>query len=236
MQNERMEAGTPRARSLWWWTLGTLAALLAWDAAGLDLPLAWLMGGQDSFALREHWALTVVFHDGARRLAWLAGLWLLAGVWYPTGVLRRLTRPARVQWLASATLSLAIISALKFASHSSCPWDLVAYGGVADYLSHWSWGGSDGGPGRCFPAGHASAAFAFLGGFFVLRQVSAAHAARCLAIVLVTGAILGMAQQVRGAHFMSHTLWTAWFCWVAAWTVDRAAGLSRPSLERACLS
>jgi hypothetical protein len=86
MQNEWMEAGTSRARSLWWWTLGTLAALLAWDAAGLDLPLAWMMGGQDSFALREHWAPAVVFPDGACRLAWLAGLWWLAGVWCPTGV------------------------------------------------------------------------------------------------------------------------------------------------------
>ena len=25
--------------------------------------------------------------------------------------------------------------------------------------------------------------------------------------------LLGLAQQMRGAHFMSHTLWTAWLCW-----------------------
>jgi membrane-associated PAP2 superfamily phosphatase len=59
-----------------------------------------------------------------------------------------------------------------------------------------------------------------MGGFFVLRPVSAKLAARCLALVLAAGFALGLAQQVRGAHFMSHTLWTAWLCWVAAWAVD----------------
>jgi membrane-associated PAP2 superfamily phosphatase len=31
-----------------------------------------------------------------------------------------------------------------------------------------------------------------------------------------------VAQQWRGAHFTSHTLWTAWVCWVVAWLVDMA--------------
>jgi len=33
---------------------------------------------------------------------------------------------------------------------------------------------------------------------------------------------MGLAQQVRGAHYMSHTLWTAWLCWSSAALVDRA--------------
>jgi membrane-associated PAP2 superfamily phosphatase len=31
------------------------------------------------------------------------------------------------------------------------------------------------------------------------------------------GFILGISQQMRGAHFMSHTLWTAWLCWTVGW-------------------
>ena len=33
----------------------------------------------------------------------------------------------------------------------------------------------------------------------------------------------GMAQQARGAHFLSHTLWTGWLCWSTAWLTDVAA-------------
>ena len=33
---------------------------------------------------------------------------------------------------------------------------------------------------------------------------------------------MGLAQQMRGAHFMSHTLWTGWLCWTAGWLFDLA--------------
>jgi len=32
--------------------------------------------------------------------------------------------------------------------------------------------------------------------------------------------VLGIGQQLRGAHFMSHTLWTGWLCWMTAWLSD----------------
>jgi membrane-associated PAP2 superfamily phosphatase len=39
-----------------------------------------------------------------------------------------------------------------------------------------------------------------------------------LLIAVLAGLILGLSQQMRGAHFMSHTLWTAWLCWTVGWT------------------
>jgi membrane-associated PAP2 superfamily phosphatase len=33
---------------------------------------------------------------------------------------------------------------------------------------------------------------------------------------LVAGVLLGLTQTLRGAHFPSHTGWTAWLCWTAA--------------------
>jgi membrane-associated PAP2 superfamily phosphatase len=202
------------------WTLGSLILLLAWDAGGLDLTLARLAGGEQGFPLRDHWALTALLHQWPRQLALLAGLWLVAGVWWPTGVLRHLSRAGRLQWLGSALLGLAVVNVLKHSSQTSCPWDLAAFGGLADHLSHWAWGQRDGGPGHCFPAGHASAGFAFLGGYFALRRVSGRRAAQCLAAALSAGMVLGLAQQLRGAHFMSHTLWTGWLCWTSAWAMD----------------
>lgn len=214
--------------AVWPWTLGALGLLIAWDASGLDLPLARMMADGQGFALRDNWFAAVLLHDWMRRAALLAGAWLLAGIWWPVGVLRRLPRGARVKWLVSLLLGVALINALKYSSLSSCPWDLADFGGAGTYLSHWAWGRSDGGPGRCFPAGHASAAFAFVGGFFALRPVSPRLARACLVVVATAGLVLGAAQQLRGAHFMSHTLWTAWFCWVAAWALDAAGRLVTP--------
>jgi membrane-associated PAP2 superfamily phosphatase len=211
----------PRGRAaLWPWTLGAFTLLVAWDASGFDLVLARLTANSHGFGLRDNWVTAVLLHDWMRQLALVAGLWLLTGIWWPLGVLRQLPRGGRVQWAAGLLLGLALTSLLKQSSRTSCPWDLSEFGGVATYLSHWAWGVGDGGPGHCFPAGHASAAFAFIGGFFVLRPVSARLARRFLALVLLAGLALGLAQQLRGAHFMSHTLWTAWCCWSAAWSVD----------------
>lgn len=223
------EHGYPaqRATGHWGWTLASLALLLAWDAAGLDLPLARLAAGPHGFPLRDHWAVTTLLHQGARNLGWLFGAWLLVGVWWPTGVLRRLSRALRVQWLVTALLSLLLIDVLKYASLTSCPWDLADFGGAAAYVSHWAWGHGDGGPGRCFPAGHASAGFAFIGGYFALRRAAPRAAVLALLAALAAGLALGVAQQLRGAHFMSHTLWTAWLCWMVGIAIDACCRFSR---------
>ena len=39
--------------------------------------------------------------------------------------------------------------------------------------------------------------------------------------MLLAGLVLGLGQQWRGAHFTSHTLWTAWLCWGVAFGLDR---------------
>jgi membrane-associated PAP2 superfamily phosphatase len=210
------------------WTLVSLALLILWDASGLDMPLARAWGSAQGFALKDNWFISNVLHDGARRAAWLPTLWLVIGVWKPTGVLRRLSRSQRVQWAGTTLLALGAISLFKHLSHSSCPWDLAQFGGDARWVSHWAFGVSDGGPGRCFPAGHASAGFAFVSGYFVLRQVSPAQARAWLVGALLVGLVLGAAQQLRGAHFMSHTLWTGWLCWTIGWLVDAAVRKWRP--------
>jgi membrane-associated PAP2 superfamily phosphatase len=225
------------------WTLATLCLLIAWDASGLDLLLARPWASAQGFRLHDNWFLSTVLHDGARRAAWIPALWLVAGVWKPTGVLRRLSRAQRVQWAGTTLLALAAISLFKHASHTSCPWDLIEFGGHARWISHWAWGVRDGGPGHCFPAGHASAAFAFVSGYFVLRSVSPVQARAWLIGALLAGLVLGAAQQLRGAHFMSHTFWTGWLCWTIAWLVDIAvrrrhrkaavSGAIEPPLEKA---
>lgn len=200
----------------------SLALLLfLWDLSGLDLAMAQWFGGPAGFALQEHWLLTAVLHDGARRLAWALALLLCVGVWFPVGWLQHLVFRRRLQLALTTLVAVTVISSLKSISMTSCPWSLADFGGVAHYMPHWSHlFETDGGNGRCFPAGHASSGFAFFSGYFALRRDMPARAAKWLVVAVVAGLALGMAQQMRGAHFMSHTLWTGWICWGTAWAID----------------
>lgn len=217
---------TPRARQLGW-TLLALWLLLAWDASGLDLPLARLSGDAAGFALREHWFLVQVMHEGGKALSWLLVVGLLLAIWWPPGPLRVLGTGERVQLALTPIVAVLLVVLIKHGSRSSCPWDASEFGGVARHVSHWALGVYDGGPGRCFPAGHAAAAFAFVGGYFALRNRLPTLARVWLFCALALGLVLGLGQQLRGAHYMSHTLWTGWLCWTIGWVVDLAFSFSR---------
>lgn len=197
------------------WTLAALAALLAWDASGLDPALAHWVGDRHGFAWRDHWWLTQVLHDGGRRASWAFALLLCVGVWWPWGPLRRLLPGQRLYLALAPLLAAAAVTLLKGISLTSCPWDLQEFGGVARYVSHWE-RAADGGGGHCFPAGHAASGFSFVGGFFAFRGAHPATARRWLGVALATGLLFGVGQQLRGAHFMSHTLWTGWICWTVS--------------------
>jgi membrane-associated PAP2 superfamily phosphatase len=154
-------------------------------------------------------------------LAWTLALLLCLGVWFPVGGLRHLVFRRRLQLAATALTAVTVISSLKSISTTSCPWSLSDFGGVAHYAPHWSHlFESDGGNGGCFPAGHASSGFAFLGGYFAFRHDRPSLAWKWLLVAVMAGLALGIAQQIRGAHFMSHTLWTGWICWATAWAID----------------
>ncbi|MES2688484.1 MAG: phosphatase PAP2 family protein [Pseudomonadota bacterium] len=195
--------------------------LLAWDFSGLDLPMAHWFGGVGGFPLRDNFFLMNVLHEGAKRLAWLLALALCLAVWWPPGWLRRLAPHRRLQLAVTTLLAVLVVSTLKSFSTASCPWSLADFGGVARYMPHWEHVFTpDGGSGGCFPAGHASSGFAFVGGYFAFREAAPAIARRWLSASLLAGVALGLAQQIRGAHFTSHTLWTAFICWCVAWAMD----------------
>lgn len=197
-----------------------LLGLVLWDASGLDMPLARWAGSAQGFAWRSAPALVLWLHEVPRALSMLLIGLLAAGTVWPWGFLRRMARRDRVQLVASVLGAIALTTLVKRWSHTSCPWDLAEFGGVARHVSHWAWGVRDGGPGHCFPAGHASAALGFGAGWFVLRRAAPRWATPWLAAALAAGLLLGLAQQVRGAHYMSHTLWSAWIGWSLGLVVE----------------
>lgn len=220
-----------RADRLWLLAGGLL--LLLWEAAGADLPLARLYGSAQGFAWRDAWLTRSVLHDGGRSLSALVLAWMVLGVVWPRNP--GPTRRERACWLAVTISALLLVPALKQFSATSCPWDLAAFGGAAAYVPHWLPAMRDGGPGRCFPSGHAVAAFAFFSLYFLWRPHHPGRARAALLAVLVLGGLFGWAQMARGAHFASHTLWSAWICWALCSTAaallvppTAAAATARP--------
>lgn len=211
-----------RQRLLLLWTVLSFLLLMAWDYSGLDLWMAQRFGSATGFRLESHWLWRNVLHDDIRLWPWALELALLVAIFWPFATLKKLPMARRAQLALTTLAALLVVSTIKLHSSTSCPWDLQQFGGVATYVSHWAWGVLDGGTGGCFPAGHASAGFAFIGGFFAFRHAVPKTAWRWFAGAMLIGLIFGLAQQVRGAHYMSHTLWTAWFCWSVAATVDLA--------------
>ena len=194
-----------------------LLILLAWDFSGGDMQMAQWWGESTGFALRDNWWMVKVMHEGMRNAGWVLLLALAAGIWRPWGSLRHLATGDRAGLFLSVVCALLAVTLIKGISKTSCPWDLQVFGGTASYISHWNVFEMDGGGGHCFPAGHASTGFAFMAAYFGLRQSGAPSARIWLACALLAGLVLGLSQQMRGAHFMSHTLWTAWLSWTVGW-------------------
>lgn len=225
MKPELANATAPpsRGRELAACTLG-LALLLLWDTGGLDLRLVRLFGDAQGFAWRDHWFTSGILHQGGRVLGWVVMLAMLIHLRWRLPFARAMTQRVAWWWVGTTLLCVLLIPLIKQISLTSCPWSLAEFGGTAVHVSHWAWGRADGGPGHCFPSGHASGAFSFLAGWWALRT-SAPRAARWwLALTVLVGLVFGWGQMMRGAHYVSHTLWTAWICWavtLASWHLLR---------------
>lgn len=204
-------------------TLVAFLALVLWDVSPGDRWVVHQLGNAAGFVWREHWLTARLLHDGGRWLGWamLAGLGGVAVACW-----RRPSERRRVLWAIAAAMScVLVIPVFKHYSLTSCPWSLADFGGQAHLVSHWLWGVPDGGPGGCFPSGHASTAFCMFSVYFALRPTHPRAARAAVWGVCVAGAIFGWAQVMRGAHYPSHTLWTAWICWVLCALLWHGAGL-----------
>ncbi len=203
-----------------------LMALLIWDASGLDFWISGKIAGYDGplshgFSMRHAWLTEALLHRGGK--FFYGGIFVLLAYNYfrPLTPAMALDRRAQRWWFATMLLCIAAISLLKLFSKSSCPWDLSMFGGKAQLISHWNFALADGGPGRCFPSGHVSGAFALLATSFAMRPRSAKLANWLLIEVIIIGTILGAGQVLRGAHFVSHVLYSAWLCWLICFISER---------------
>ncbi|NJM32135.1 MAG: phosphatase PAP2 family protein [Limnobacter sp.] len=206
----------------------------------LDFAVAhWLyaLEGQQ-WALTNHWWFKGVMHDDLRRVN-NAALLALCGFWLITLVRETAASPrfkALSRLLVSLVLSYAIVAIVKRLLPAECPWDLLQFGGNKFFVSVFEHRPSGWHATQCFPAGHAGIGFAWLALYYYWADMCPARAKWGAWIGFVLGVVLGLGQQIRGAHFVSHDVTTAWICWSVA-TLVYFVGVNRAArFDASCMS
>ncbi|UXY17219.1 phosphatase PAP2 family protein [Chitiniphilus purpureus] len=212
----------PQGLAFWLWHLALPLALgallwLVYPQTGLDdwVVRRYFDPSTRSFPLQHSLLFGEVLHTAARLLVVAVGLGAL-GLWF-WSFLHTGWRAQRRRsfWIFLAMLlASGTVSMLKARSIHHCPWDLAEYGGYAPHLALFADVPARFAAGHCFPAGHASGGFAMMAFYFGLRDLDRRKAAWALALGLSGGWAMGWTQTMRGAHFPSHTLWSAWVVWM----------------------
>ncbi len=220
----RVEAppGTLAARRNWlrtlvWPGLGFVMVLVAIRFSGLDLRMADVFFDPQAatFPARHDHVFKKLLHDGGDRLVIAVALLALGGyvASFVAPPLRRQRRAALfvVVCIVATTASVAVG---KRYSNVDCPWALARYGGDRPYVHLFERRPPALPRAHCFPGAHSSGAFAF-GAFAFLAWHAGRRrtAAALLAGALLVGAIYAATQWARGAHFVSHDVWSAWIAW-----------------------
>lgn len=219
-------------RVLWYQAValaaGAVALTLSLGDGHLDLTIArWFFDdARRVFPLANHWLLKIVLHDAARGASAVVALalWGLTATSYvaPQHSAVRGQRDALLFTSVATLAAVAIVGALKHFSEHACPWDLALFGGSA----------ARGAGGGCFPAAHPLAGYAWVAVGFALYPLAPRVAWQAWAVAFALGTVFGGVQIVRGAHFLSHVLWSAWIVWsinvallgaLAIWRADSAA-------------
>lgn len=162
---------------------------------------------------RSWWANEMI-HVGGR---WLVGLVGFSGlvVFLLSWRVRRLRAWRRPAVYCFLTIGLATGSVLQIQLRSArhCPRAIDRYGGSAPHLGLFEAPPTGIEPGRCFPAKHAAAGFSLFCLYFACLDRRRRWSRWGLVVSLVLGSVYTFGQLVRGAHFVSHCLWSAAICW-----------------------
>ncbi len=220
--------------------LAVAALVIFWIGRCTDLDLALADAVFDAasgvFPWRHAWLAETFSHLILKWLLMLLALGFIGRAladlaWPRAGMGVRARLRLRIVALSALLVPLAI-SMLKQFSTSHCPWDLLRYGGDQPYVRLFEALPAGAVAGQCLPAGHASSALWLLSLAVYWLPARPRMACAVAALALAFGAAVGYLQQLRGAHFMTHTLWSMWIaCAIVLFLV--AVLRARPSRRKA---
>ncbi|MCB1735851.1 MAG: phosphatase PAP2 family protein [Gammaproteobacteria bacterium] len=169
------------------------------------------------FPLQNDFWMRDVLHDDSRTvmigvLLAVIATWGLGLVWSKFKPYRRAAGYLGISML----IGVLSVNLGKQISNTDCPWDLIPFGGDRPHILLFEAKPDDLPRGRCFPGGHSSSGFALFGLYFVSVMRGARRSWPWLLPGLIVGGTFSVAQWVRGAHFPSHDLISAYLCWMSA--------------------
>jgi membrane-associated PAP2 superfamily phosphatase len=201
--------------------LAALALLWLFHATRLDLRLEapYYDAVNHTFPWRYAWISKYLVHRYLKHALIALGLWVWAVVLYARWrrVPAFLAGRERRWWVVALSFVLVpgVSALLRHYSTMHCPWDVLDFGGYAPYFDPLQNSPAGLRPGRCFPAGFVTAG-TWLLAFALLWYPERRLRSWVLGLALAAFALgLGWVQQMRGAHFLSHTLWSLWLTWLA---------------------
>jgi membrane-associated PAP2 superfamily phosphatase len=221
-QTIAVESEATERRRFWLWHVAVplccfvpLATLFAFSDSDRRISWAWAydatLGG---FPARHAFWAERLMHAYGRDFVWLivicSAFTLALSAFRPA--LQVCRRPA-VYVILAIGLTTGLIGGLKQLTHVHCPWDLQGFGGEVIYSTLFGSRELQSVRGVCFPGAHSGSGFALLALYFALRNYSTRWARRALWGALSIGCSFAFAQEARGAHFVSHDLWSAAIAW-----------------------
>ncbi|KAA8709996.1 phosphatase PAP2 family protein [Pseudomonas cannabina] len=212
----------PYSRSLNPWIylgipIAVAIVLVLLELTSLDMDIAKMAYDPVSgeFIGRHSHFLEDVLHDRAKQMVMAFGALAIIGFAASFKVERLIPWRRELGCLVlSMALSTAFVTPVKVVTSVQCPWSLKEFGGEETYSELLSPRPATEKPGRCWPGGHAATGFTLFALFFVLRDRRPRLAKAGLALAFGLGSIFSIGRMLQGAHFFSHNIWTAVFCWL----------------------
>lgn len=192
--------------------------LLINHLTGLDRQVAgfyfWLEGS--AWSLQKNYLLQQLIHNTGRNISVLIAISLLLVILL-SFIVRRLMpyRKTLTYVFTAVVLSSTLVGFLKHSLLVSCPWEFTEFGGKLSYLPLLDQLIQRNGEG-CFPAGHATAGYAWVAVYWALYHHAHRFTAWGFYLPLVVGTIFGFAQELRGAHFLSHDVTSFFIAWISS--------------------
>lgn len=187
--------------------------------SGLDLFLENLYfdPASGTWPFQKHFLTADLLHAGGRKFVLLLAVLNLLAIGASFFV--ELLKPYRTHLLFLMVAGLtgpAIVAGLKSITHIYSPWDLQIYGGTMPHVLLFDAIPAGAPVGHGFPGGHSSSGFAYLSLFFLLTTMRHKYRWYGLLFPLGLGMVFSATQEIRGAHFLSHDVFSFVICWVAS--------------------
>ena len=212
----------PASRPLnFWLCLGmpavAAAILVLLELTDLDMNLAKLFYDPvaGDFIGRHSYFLEDILHDRAKEGVIVFSL--LAVLGFIGSFFSQRLKPFKRELgclVLSLGLATSFVTPVKVVTAVQCPWSLEQFGGHETYSELLSPRPATDKPGRCWPGGHAATGFTLFALFFALRDRRPKLARRAFIFAFALGMVFSVSRMMQGAHFFSHNVWTAIFCWL----------------------